>query len=245
LPLVTFDVYGTIRWVSSQRPVGLSQKVSFTSNGCDRFLMTEQPIQFKFIVIGCSGAGKTSILRRLVDNKFVKGTQSTVGIEYFTYVTNIDGKTVKMMIWDTAGQERFYTIAKAYFRSALGVVLVFDITDRKSFDQLPRWLRDARMEADPHCSVILVGNKSDLANTRVVSKEEAEEFARTHELQYIETSALENKCIEETFIRTGADLIRKVTSGEITAATASTSNGAPTVILRNDDKKGKSGKGCC
>lgn len=210
--------------------------------------MTDQPIQFKFIVIGCSGAGKTSILRRLVDNKFVKGTQSTVGIEYFTYVTTIEGRTIKMMIWDTAGQERFYTIAKAYFRSALGVVLVFDIADRKSFDQLPRWLRDARMEADPHCSVILVGNKSDLAATRVVSKEEAEEFAKTHELQYIETSALENKCIEETFIKTGADLLRKVSSGEITAATASTSNGAPTVIIpdgKNGGKKGKKGKDCC
>ncbi|KAH0795003.1 small GTP-binding protein [Histomonas meleagridis] len=118
--------------------------------------MSDQPLQFKFIVIGCSGAGKTSIVRRLVDNKFVKGTQSTVGIEYFTHITTIEGRTVKMMIWDTAGQERFYTIAKAYFRSALGVVLVFDITDRKSFDQLPRWLRDARLEADPHCSVILV-----------------------------------------------------------------------------------------
>ena len=212
------------------------------------FLMSDQPIQFKFIVIGCSGAGKTSILRRLVDNKFVKGTQSTVGIEYFTYVTTIDGRTVKMMIWDTAGQERFYTIAKAYFRSALGVVLVFDITDRKSFDQLPRWLRDARMEADPHCSVILVGNKSDLAATRVVSREEAEEFAKVHELQYIETSALENKCIEETFNKTGTELLKKVTNGEITAAVASTSGGAPTVILpngKNDKSGGKPKDGCC
>lgn len=205
--------------------------------------MSDQPIQFKFIVIGCSGAGKTSILRRLVDNKFVKGTQSTVGIEYFTYVTTIEGRTVKMMIWDTAGQERFYTIAKAYFRSALGVVLVFDITDRKSFDQLPRWLRDARMEADPHCSVILVGNKSDLAASRNVSKEEAEEFARTHELQYIETSALDNVCIEETFVRTGVDLLRKVSSGQISPGTSAPGGGAPTVKVGGDKKKSKDG--CC
>ena len=204
-----------------------------------------EPIQFKFIVIGCSGAGKTSILRRLVDNKFVKGTQSTVGIEYFTHITTIEGRTIKMMIWDTAGQERFYTIAKAYFRSALGVVLVFDITDRKSFDQLPRWLRDARMEADPHCSVILVGNKSDLEATRVVSKEEAEEFAKTHELQYIETSALENKCIEETFFRTGQDLLRKVSSGEITAAMASPASNRTTVIIPNGNQGSNSQKPKC
>ncbi|KAH0800346.1 Ras family protein [Histomonas meleagridis] len=139
-----------------------------------------------------------------------------------------------MMIWDTAGQERFYTIAKAYFRSALGVVLVFDITDRKSFDQLPRWLRDARLEADPHCSVILVGNKCDLAAERVVSKEEAEDFARTHELSYVETSAADNICIEEVFMRTGSDLLRKVASGEINAGTATPSGGAPTVNIRRN-----------
>ena len=198
--------------------------------------MSDQPLQFKFIVIGCSGAGKTSIVRRLVDNKFVKGTQSTVGIEYFTHITTIEGRTIKMMIWDTAGQERFYTIAKAYFRSALGVVLVFDITDRKSFDQLPRWLRDARMEADPHCSVILVGNKTDLAPSRVVSKEEAMEFAKSHELTYIETSAADNSNIEEVFLKTGADLLRKATSGEINIGTAP-SGGSPVVNIRKTEEK--------
>lgn len=201
--------------------------------------MSDQPLQFKFIVIGCSGAGKTSILRRLVDNKFVKGAQSTVGIEYFTHITTIEGRTIKMMIWDTAGQERFYTIAKAYFRSALGVVLVFDITDRKSFDQLPRWLRDARMEADPHCSVILVGNKTDLAANRVVSKEEAEDFAKNHQLQYIETSAAENVHIEEVFMRTGADLLRKVASGEINPGAATPAGGAPTVIIKQTTEEKK------
>ncbi|OHT00751.1 Ras family protein [Tritrichomonas foetus] len=205
--------------------------------------MSDQPLQFKFIVIGCSGAGKTSIVRRLVDNKFVKGTQSTVGIEYFTHITTIEGRTIKMMIWDTAGQERFYTIAKAYFRSALGVVLVFDITDRKSFDQLPRWLRDARMEADPHCSVILVGNKTDLAANRVVSKEEAEEFARSHELTYIETSAAENVCIEEVFMKTGADLLRKAASGEINVGTAAPNGGSPVVNIRKTDDNKK--QQCC
>ena len=200
--------------------------------------MSDQPLQFKFIVIGCSGTGKTSIVRRLVDNKFVKGTQSTVGIEYFTYITTIEGRTVKMMIWDTAGQERFYTIAKAYFRSALGVVLVFDITDRKSFDQLPRWHRDARMEADPHCSVILVGNKCDMAANRVVSKEEAEEFAKNHQLTYIETSAADNICIEEVFMRIGADLLRKAANGIINVGTAAPTGGLPVVnIHEQDDKK--------
>ena len=200
--------------------------------------MTEHPLQFKFIVIGCSGAGKTSILRRLVDNKFVKGTQSTVGIEYFTYITTIEGRTIKMMIWDTAGQERFYTIAKAYFRSALGVILVFDISDRKSFDQLPRWLRDARAEADTNCSVILVGNKVDLAASRAVSLEEAQKFATEHELSYIETSAQDNTNIEEAFLRTGKELLGKLNSGKISGGTG---GGQNIQVPKPIETK----KGCC
>ena len=105
------------------------------------------------------------------------------------------------------------------------------ITDRKSFDQLPRWLRDARMEADPHCSVILVGNKTDLSATRVVSKEEAEEFAKSHELQYIETSAAENTRIAEVFMKTGAELLRKVASGQINAGAPS---GTTTVSVKRE-----------
>jgi Ras-related protein Rab-2A len=169
----------------------------------------EAPVQLKFIVIGASGAGKTSIVRQLSENRFVPGTQSTVGIEYFTHVTTIAGRAVKLMIWDTAGQERFYAIAKAYFRGAVGVILVFDITDRKSFEGLPRWLRDARLEADPHCFVLLVGNKLDLASKRTVSREEGEDFASSHELQYLETSAAQNICIEEAFVRTAEAILKR------------------------------------
>jgi small GTP-binding protein len=180
--------------------------------------MSEAPISLKFIVIGCSGTGKTSIVRRLCDNKFMKTSQSTVGIEYFTYPLSVDGRNVKLQIWDTAGQERFYSVSKPYFRSALGVVLVFDIADRKSFDQLPNWLRDARMEADTHCTVYLVGNKLDLASKRLVSAQEAAEFAKKHELTYIETSAAENTNIEDVFTSITRSLLEKIARGEIAIA---------------------------
>jgi small GTP-binding protein len=180
--------------------------------------MGEVPVQFKYVVIGASGAGKTSIARRLTENKFTKATQSTVGIEYFVHMTTVQGRAVKMNIWDTAGQERFYTIARAYFRNAVAVILVFDITDRKSFDCLPRWLKDARAEADPHCTVILVGNKGDLSPTRVVSVDEAEDFARTHDLTYLETSALDGTNVETAFQRAAQDLLRKLATGEVAAA---------------------------
>lgn len=182
--------------------------------------MTEEVTQLKYVIIGASGGGKTSILRRLAEDRFVQGTQSTVGIEYFTYFTTIENHQLKMMLWDTAGQERFYTIAKAYFRAALGVVLVFDITDRKTFDQIPRWLRDARLEADPKCVAILIGNKLDLADRRTVSREEAEDFAKTHQLEYYETSALNGEGIKEAFMKAATDVLHKVLKGEIVAQTA-------------------------
>jgi small GTP-binding protein len=134
-----------------------------------------------------------------------------------------------MMIWDTAGQERFYTIARAYFRNALAVILVFDITDRKSFDCLPRWLRDARAEADPHCTVILIGNKADLSPTRVVSIDEAEDFARTHDLTYVEASALDGTNIDTAFQRAAQDLLRKLATGEV-SGTAPTTPGTVKIV---------------
>jgi small GTP-binding protein len=190
--------------------------------------MSELAIQFKYIVIGATGVGKTSIVRRLTDNRFVPNTHTTVGIEYFTHVATIDGRAIKMLIWDTAGQERFYTIAKSYFRAALGVILVFDITDRKTFDSLPRWLRDARTEADPHCTIILVGNKTDSAPSRVVSAEEGQEFAKRHELTYIETSAVDGTGIESVFHRTAQDLLKKVLAGQVSGGTTVTSVGVTT-----------------
>ncbi|OHT08367.1 Ras family protein [Tritrichomonas foetus] len=186
--------------------------------------MSDEVTQLKYVIIGASGGGKTSILRRLAEDRFVQGTQSTVGIEYFTYFTTVENHKLKMMLWDTAGQERFYTIAKAYFRAALGVILVYDITDRKTFEQIPRWLRDARLEADPKCVAILIGNKLDLADRRTVSREEAEEFAKTHELEYYETSAFNGEGIKEAFIRAATDVLHKVLKGEIAAVSASDSS---------------------
>ncbi|KAH0786193.1 Ras family protein [Histomonas meleagridis] len=179
----------------------------------------KETLQFKIIIIGASGGGKTSILKMLSDGKFYPETQSTIGIDYYIYNTTIESHPVRMMLWDTAGQERFYTIVKSYYRAAVGCVLVFDITDRNSFEQLPKWLKDASIEVDPHCSFILVGNKIDLVADRAVSLHEAEEFANTHNLMYMETSALENTKISELFIKLGTDTLHKYLQGEITSLT--------------------------
>jgi small GTP-binding protein len=165
---------------------------------------------FKFIVIGASGVGKTAILKRLIDNTFIQEAQTTIGVEYNATTVHVDGNHVKLQIWDTAGQERFRSIAKAYFRSAVGVMLVFDLTERKSFEDLGHWLTEVHALCDPRAVVTLIGNKSDLQERRAVTVTEAENFAQIHELTYLETSALGGNNIQEAFEKAAGAVFRKI-----------------------------------
>lgn len=160
-------------------------------------------------MIGSSGVGKTAILKRLVDDVFTGESQSTIGVEFIATSIEVDGTAVKLQIWDTAGQERFRSIAKAYFRSAIGVILVFDLSDRKSFEDLNQWLSDVHSLCDPNAVVTLIGNKSDLVEQRTVTATEADSFAQLHQLTYLETSALGGDNIQEAFQRTAAAVFRK------------------------------------
>jgi small GTP-binding protein len=167
---------------------------------------------FKFIIIGSSGVGKTAILKRLVEDTFSLESQSTIGVEFDSTVIEVDGQQVKLQIWDTAGQERFRSIAKAYFRNAVGVILVFDIAERKTFDEVNMWLNDVHSLCDPTAVVILIGNKTDLAQERVVTLAEAEQFAQHHQLTYLETSAMNGTNVREAFVRVATQIYRKTPS---------------------------------
>ncbi|OHS97216.1 Ras-related protein Rab-4B [Tritrichomonas foetus] len=166
-------------------------------------------LSFKFIIIGSSGVGKTAILKRLVEDTFSSDSQSTIGVEFDSTVIEVDGQQIKLQIWDTAGQERFRSIAKAYFRNAVGVILVFDITERKTFDDVNMWLNDVHSLCDPTAVCILIGNKADLADNRVVTLAEAEQFAQHHQLNYLETSAQNGENINEAFTKVATQIYRK------------------------------------
>ncbi|EAY18161.1 small GTP-binding protein, putative [Trichomonas vaginalis G3] len=178
---------------------------------------------FKFIVIGSSGVGKTSLLSRLIDGTFNTENQSTIGVEYLSTVIEVDGNPVKLQIWDTAGQEKFRSIAKSYFRHAVGVIMVYDITDRKSFDDLAFWLNDVHTLCDPNASVTLIGNKLDMASSRAVTTSEATSFANTHQLLYLETSARGGDNVQEAFYRATKSVYERAENGQITAKTSTTS----------------------
>jgi small GTP-binding protein len=164
---------------------------------------------YKFIIVGSSGVGKTAILKRLVDDTFTDDSVSTIGVEFESTVLHVDGRKVKLQIWDTAGQERFRSIGKGYYRNSVGVVVVFDLSDRQTFDDLGQWMADIHALCDPNAVIQLIGNKTDLADRRAVSLQEAEDFAAHHRIRYMETSARMGANVRETFTQVAGALLAK------------------------------------
>jgi small GTP-binding protein len=175
---------------------------------------------FKFILIGASGVGKTSLLKRLIDDQFAQETPSTIGVEYVATVVEVDGQPVKLQIWDTAGQEKFRSIAKSYFRHSVGVILVFDIASRRTFDELGPWLSDVHQLCDQNAAVTLIGNKLDLAGQRAVTTADAQVFASNHQLTYIETSARGGDNVVEAFHRATRLVYERAETGMLSVKTA-------------------------
>uniref|UniRef100_A0A2K6F4N7 small monomeric GTPase n=1 Tax=Propithecus coquereli TaxID=379532 RepID=A0A2K6F4N7_PROCO len=132
---------------------------------------------FKVVLIGDSGVGKSNLLSRFTRNEFNLESKSTIGVEFATRSIQVDGKTIKAQIWDTAGQERYRAITSAYYRGAVGALLVYDIAKHLTYENVERWLKELRDHADSNIVIMLVGNKSDLRHLRAVPTDEARAFA--------------------------------------------------------------------
>nr|CAD7590027.1 unnamed protein product [Timema genevievae] len=154
---------------------------------------------FKVVLIGDSGVGKSNLLSRFTRNEFNLESKSTIGVEFATRSIQVDGKTIKAQIWDTAGQERYRAITSAYYRGAVGALLVYDIAKHLTYENVERWLRELRDHADQNIVIMLVGNKSDLRHLRAVPTDEAKAFAERNGLSFIETSALDSTNVETAF----------------------------------------------
>ena len=157
---------------------------------------------FKVVLIGDSGVGKSNLLSRFTRNEFCSESKSTIGVEFATRSLELDGKAVKAQIWDTAGQERYRAITSAYYRGAVGALLVYDVTKSESFENVQKWLRELRDHADANIVIMLVGNKSDLEHLRCVSRDVGALFATKESLSFIETSALDSTNVEPAFQQT-------------------------------------------
>jgi len=154
---------------------------------------------FKVVLIGDSGVGKSNLLSRFTRNEFNLESKSTIGVEFATRSIEVEGKTIKAQIWDTAGQERYRAITAAYYRGAVGALLVYDIAKHTTYENVERWLKELRDHADNNIVIMLVGNKSDLRHLRAVPTEEARSYAERNNLSFIETSALDSTNVETAF----------------------------------------------
>eukprot|EP00753_Platysulcus_tardus_P017733 PLAT6473.4.p1 GENE.PLAT6473.4~~PLAT6473.4.p1 ORF type:complete len:206 (-),score=52.54 PLAT6473.4:125-742(-) len=152
----------------------------------------------KLLLIGDSGVGKSCLLLRYCEDSFTTTFITTIGIDFKIKSLEIGGKKIKLQVWDTAGQERFRTITTAYYRGAMGILLVYDIGDRESFDHVRDWMRQIEVNAQAGVVKMLIGNKSDTED-RAVSEKEGKALAAEYEIPFFETSAKTNTGVEEAF----------------------------------------------
>ena len=156
--------------------------------------------KIKIMIIGETKIGKSSLIARYCTNTFSAGTYlSTIGIDFQIKNIEMNGKKIRLQIWDTAGQERFRNIAKNYFQSSNGFIVVYDITCKDSFDKLTYWIGEINENAPIDTKTILLGNKLDLKDSREVEKEEGEEFSKSKNINFLEVSAKDGTNVKEAF----------------------------------------------
>lgn len=167
---------------------------------------------FKLLLIGDSGVGKTCLLFRFSEDSFNTTFISTIGIDFKIRTIELDGKRVKLQIWDTAGQERFRTITTAYYRGAMGIMLVYDICNEKSFENIKNWIRNIEEHASSDVEKMILGNKCDMTDRRQVSKDRGEKLAIDYGVKFLETSAKSGVNVEEAFYTMGRDILHNLSS---------------------------------
>ena len=177
---------------------------------------TEYDFLFKLLLIGDSGVGKSCLLLRFADRKYTESYISTIGVDFKIRTIELEGKTIKLQIWDTAGQERFRTITSSYYRGAHGIIIVYDVTDHESFTNVKTWLSEIERYASDTVNKLLVGNKCDLTNKKVVDYEVAKDFADKVDMPFLETSAKAATNVETAFMRMASEIKNTMASHQET-----------------------------
>lgn len=195
--------------------------------------------------------GKSCLLLRFCDDSFTPSFITTIGIDFKIRIVDLEGRRIKVQIWDTAGQERFRTITTAYYRGAMGIMLVYDVTDERSFNNVRNWIRNVDQYATEGVNKILIGNKCDDVERRVVDRERGLELAREYGLKFMETSAKTNTNVDEAFLTLSKDIKRRlIDTGKLAPEHANnniTNNGAVAIDLKSssNDKNGNKKSSCC
>ncbi|KAH9299209.1 hypothetical protein KI387_030891, partial [Taxus chinensis] len=196
-------------------------------------------------VIGDSAVGKSNLLSRYSRNEFNPNSKATIGVEFQTQIMEIDGKEIKAQIWDTAGQERFRAVTSAYYRGAVGALIVYDITRTITFENVTRWLDELKMHTDTNVVRMLVGNKCDLENIREVSMEDGKSLAEAEGLFFIETSALDNTNVMSAFQIVVREVYNSVSRKVLNSDSYKSELSLNRVKIIDGDDASKSKYSCC
>ncbi len=194
--------------------------------------MEQKEFIYKILLLGDSSVGKTCFLMRYIDNTFQDIHMSTIGLDYKLKNVQLEnGKMVKIQLWDTAGQDRFRSITKNYYKGAHGIILIYDITENKTFENVKNWMNQIKEEVSDKVTIVLVGNKIDVEEHRKVKTEQGESMAKDFGIMFFECSAKTGENINGIF----NSLVRKVVDNFAKSAESGQK-------LKNKKKKGK---GCC
>ena len=201
-------------------------------------------INLKVLLIGDSSVGKTSILLKYIDDQFPELHISTIGVEYKIKTLTINEKKVVLRIWDTSGEERYRSITRNFYRNANGILFIFDITKKESFDNIKNWLLDSQI-IETKVIRMLIGNKIDLEKQRKIGKEIIENYAERKEMKYYETSAKEGTNIDIIFMELAKQILSSKTEDDIIDDYNDYSYNNSSFNLSNESEKQKKKRQCC
>lgn len=212
------------------------------------------------LLIGNSGVGKSCLLLRYAENSFNENFFNTIGVDFKLKTVKHEGNIIKLQIWDTAGQERFRTLTASYYRGAQGIIIVYDVTDRETFDNVRTWISEIEKYSQAGVCKILVGNKCDIEDKRQVPREEGEELAAQFQMPFIETSAKASLNVDEAFVTMTKEIKEKNLKScapKVTASASSLGQGralempqanedmATPMHLGQQQRKPSKQQGCC